>query len=170
MNYKPITVSLKATLLILPLGFIAWYSGNAFIFPSLGPTAYLMAVDWKSKLSLREVLGGHICGVIGGSVSYYWIVSPATMINLSGLQSEAGFQIALGAGLAIFLTSALMVLTKTGHAPACATTLIISLGFLPKIKDGLIIIFAVGVLYLLYHYLFKVIDKASKNWNFNKKS
>lgn len=87
MNYKPITIPLRATMLILPLGIIAWYSGNAFIFPSLGPTAYLMAVDWKSKLSPLEVIGGHICGVIGGSISYFWLVSPATMINLSGLQS-----------------------------------------------------------------------------------
>ncbi|MEX2478035.1 MAG: HPP family protein [Gracilimonas sp.] len=169
MNYKPITISLKATMLILPLGIIAWYSGNAFIFPSLGPTAYLMAVEWNSKLSLREVLGGHICGVIGGSVSYFWLVSPATMINLSGLQSEAGLQIALGAGLAIFLTSVLMILTKTSHPPACATTLIISLGFLPKIHDGLVIVFAVAVLYILYHFLFMIIEKANKNRNFKQK-
>jgi hypothetical protein len=168
MNYKPIAISLKATMLILPLGIIAWYSGNAFIFPSLGPTAYLMADDWNSRLSLREVLGGHICGVIGGSISYFWIVSPATMIDLPGLQSEAGLQIAPGAGLAIFLTSVLMILTKTSHPPACATTLIISLGFLPKMHDGLIIIFAVAVLYVLYHFLFMMIDKANKNPNFKK--
>lgn len=162
MNYKPLTTSLKATMLILPLGIIAWYSGNAFIFPSLGPTAYLMAADWKSKLSPLEVIGGHICGVIGGSISYFWLVSPATMINLSGLQSEAGLQIALGAGLAIFLTSILMIVTKTSHPPACATTLIISLGFLPKIHDGMIILFAVTVLYLLYHFLFVMILKVDK--------
>lgn len=163
MNNKAITTPLKATTLILPLGIIAWFSGNAFIFPSLGPTAYLMAADWDMKLSPREVIGGHICGVIGGWISYFWMVSPATMINLSGLQSDAGLQIALGAGLAIFITSFLMILTKTSHPPACATTLIISLGFLPNLHDGLIIIFAVVVLFGLYQFLFWIIDKANQN-------
>jgi len=162
MNFKPITITLKATMLILPLGLIAWVSGNAFIFPSLGPTAYIMAATRKSKVTLKEVLGGHICGVVGGSVSYFLLVKPATMINLSGLQSEAGFQIALGAALAIFLTSLLMLLTKTSHPPACATTLIISLGFLPKVNDALTIIFAVAVLYMLYHFLNLTIEKARK--------
>ena len=115
----------------------------------------------------KEVLGGHICGVVGGSVSYFLLVKPATMINLSGLQSEAGFQIALGAGLAIFLTSLLMLLTRTSHPPACAITLIISLGFLPKVNDAVTIIFAVAVLYMLYHFLNLIIGEARKKTNFS---
>lgn len=162
MNLNLFSTSLKATALIIPLGLIAWLSGNAFIFPSLGPTAFLMAQKWKNKLSLREVLGGHTCGVISGYLSYYFIVSPATLVDLNGMYSEAGLQIAFGAGMAIFLTALSMQLTKTNHPPACATTLIISLGVLPKVQDAGVIIVAVGVMYLLYIALF--------SWMKNRKS
>jgi hypothetical protein len=37
------------------------------------------------------------------------------------------------------------------HPPACATTLIISLGILPEWSDGLVIFMSVIIIYLFYY-------------------
>lgn len=47
------------------------------------------------------------------------------------------------------VTATGMVWADIDHAPACATTLIIALGLLSTVRDGVIILVAVGILVII---------------------
>lgn len=140
------------------MGFIAWISGSPFIFPSLGPTAYILAFDQKYSHSAKVVIGGHTFGILGGLVSYYLVVYPYNLLMLTEVTSTSGLFLGLGAALAMAITIFLMLVFRVSHPPACATTLIISLGILPHLYDGLIILIAVVILYYSYWLLQKMIS------------
>jgi CBS domain-containing membrane protein len=101
-----------------------------FVFPSLGPTAFLLFYTPTAPAAApRNVIIGHAIGAAAGYLS----------LVVFGLQ-DAGPAIAVGvtwprvlaAGLSLGLTSGLMVLLRAPHPPAGATTLIIALGILRK--------------------------------------
>jgi CBS-domain-containing membrane protein len=105
------------------------------------------------------VIGGHACGILGGLVSYYLVVDPYSLLLLSEAVSTPGIFLGLGAVLSIAITTFLMLMFQVSHPPACATTLIISLGILPYWYDGLVILIAVVILY----YVYWVYQKISSN-------
>ncbi len=105
---------------------LALITGSPFIFPSLGPTAFFFFYTPRApSASPRYTLVGHTSDVLAG---YFSLV-------VTGL-TTAGPALAVGvtwprvsaAALSLGLTSGLMVLFKSPHPPASATTLIISLG------------------------------------------
>ncbi len=147
---RTISVTSKSALFILVLSLIAWVSGAPFIFPSLGPTAYILAFGRKISHTANVVIGGHACGILGGLVSYYLVVHPYNLLTLVEPFSSSGFWLGLGAVLAIAITTFLMLVFQISHPPACATTLIISLGILPHWFDGIVILIAVVILYYTY--------------------
>jgi CBS-domain-containing membrane protein len=125
---------------------VALVSGQPFIFPSLGPTAFLFFyTPLAPAASPRNTLCGHLIGALAG-----W-----GCLILFGLQ-HSGSSIATGvtgprigaAALSLGLTSGLMVLLKTPHPPAGATTLIFSLGVLRRLEDVVILMIAVALLTL----------------------
>lgn len=154
---RTLTVTSKSALFILVLSLIAWVSGAPFIFPSLGPTAYILAFDQKRSHSARVVIGGHTCGILGGLASYYLVVDPYNLLMITEAVATSGIFLGLGAVLAIAITTFLMLWFQVSHPPACATTLIISLGILPHWYDGLIIISSVIILYYTYRLCQKMI-------------
>lgn len=139
------------------MGVVAWMTGASFIFPSLGPTAYILAFDRKVSHSARVVIGGHACGVAGGLAGYHLIATPHTLMILGDAFALPALLLGLAAVVSIALTSFLMLWLKVSHPPACATTLIISLAMLSKVTDGLVILLAVSVLYAGYWILQKSI-------------
>ncbi len=145
-----ISITSKSALFILVLSLFAWALGAPFIFPSLGPTAYILAFDQKRSHSARVVIGGHTCGIFGGLLSYYLVVDPYNLLMLTEIASTTGIFLGLGAVLAIVITTFLMLLLQVSHPPACATTLIISLGILSHWYDGLVILIAVTIIYFTY--------------------
>lgn len=147
---RTLSVTSKSALFILVLSFIAWVSGTPFIFPSLGPTAYILAFDRSLNHTSKVVVGGHACGIIGGLASYHLFVNPLDLVMIAEPLSSAGLYIGLGAVVAIAITTFLMLIFQVSHPPACATTLIVSLGILPHWIDGLIILAAVTILYYSY--------------------
>lgn len=155
---RTFTITFKSALFILVLSLIAWISGAHFIFPSLGPTAYILAFDQNQTYTARVVIGGHACGILGGLLSYSLIVDPYNLFMLSDSVSSPGIFLGLGAVLAISITTFLMLWFRVSHPPACATTLIISLGILPHWNDGLIILIAVVTLYYTYWIYQKMIS------------
>lgn len=101
-----------------------------FVFPSLGPTAFLFFyTPMAATAAPRNAFIGHL---IGAAMGYLALL-------LFGL-TDAGPAFATGvdlprvmaAALSLGLTSALMVLCRAPHPPAGATTLIISLGILTQ--------------------------------------
>ena len=139
--------SSHAGALLVALGAVVWLTGLPFLFPSLGPTAYLFATQPSARQSAaRRVLGGHAVGVLAGLVAYHAIAGDVVITAAMGPASVAGLRLATSGVVAVALTTAGMALTDTGHAPACATTLIVGLGILAAPLQGAIIVLAVGVL------------------------
>ncbi len=107
---------------------LAVITHSPFIFPSLGPTAFLFFyTPTAPSASPRNTVIGHAVGAVAGYLS----------LVVTGL-TTAGPALAVGvtwprviaAALSLGLTAGLMVLLKSPHPPAGATTLIISLGIL----------------------------------------
>lgn len=147
---RNIEITLISSLYIFILGLIAWIFGKPFIFPSLGPTAYLLAFDKKFNHSSKTVIGGHTAAVAGGLVSTYFITNHASFFSISEPLQHAGLELAIGAVVAMAITVFLMLWLNVSHPPACATTLIVSLGILPLWSDGVIILLAVTIMYIVY--------------------
>ncbi len=100
-----------------------------FIFPSLGPTAFLFFYTPMAPAAApRNALVGHLVGAAAG-----WLSLALFGLRNAGPALAVGVDLprVLAAGLSLGLTSAVMVLLRSPHPPAGATTLIVSLGMLP---------------------------------------
>lgn len=132
--------------LLAVAGALAWATGRPLVFPSLGPSAYLLAAA-PERTTGRELLGGHAVGVLAGLGAYHLLAADARILATFPAGGTAGAHLAASAVASVALTTAGMALTDTRHAPACATTLIVSLGLLPTLADALVIAVGVTALY-----------------------
>jgi CBS-domain-containing membrane protein len=129
---------------IAVMGLAALATAQPFIFPSLGPTAFLIFDAPRSpEASPRNAIYGHLVGVAcawGALAAFGLLGAPSAMV--------AGVTLAraLAAGLSLGLTSAMMVWLGVRHPPACATTLIVSLGILAKPEQILVLMLGVAAL------------------------
>ncbi len=101
-----------------------------FIFPSLGPTAFLLFyTPTAPAASPRNTVCGHLIGAIAGWLSLaifgLTMAPPALSVGVDWPRVGA-------AALSLGATSGLMVLLRVPHPPAGATTLIISLGLMSR--------------------------------------
>lgn len=143
--------------LIFVCGAVAWLSGHPFLFPSLGPSAYLLATRPTAPESTpRRVIGGHAIGLVAGLCSYSLVAPELTLSALSTSLSVPGLRLGAAAVLAMVLTTAVMIATGLRHAPACATTLLVALGLLSTLADGVIIMLAVCLLVCVQRLLVMV--------------
>lgn len=138
---RRVGTSLYAGLLFTVLGMIAWGSGQPFIFPSLGPTAFVLAFDRQSdRTQTRRIIGSHLIGGIAGLLAWSIVASGASITATLPPLSGGAFRLAASATVSIVLTSWAMIATDTIHPPACATTLIVSLGLLSTpLRVGIIV-------------------------------
>lgn len=107
---------------------VAWVTGSTFIFPSLGPTAFLLFyTPTQPSASPRNTFFGHLIGAAAGyfSLVLFGLTEAAPALATSVTLPRVG-----AAALSLGLTSGLMVWFKVAHPPAGATTLIVSLGIL----------------------------------------
>jgi CBS-domain-containing membrane protein len=123
---------------------VALVSGQPFIFPSLGPTAFLFFyTPLAPPASPRNTIIGHLIGSLAGLGSLYIFglqdVGPALTTGVTAGRVGA-------AALSLGLTSGLMVLLKAPHPPAGATTLIVSLGILRTVDQVVVLMIAVVLL------------------------
>jgi len=126
-----VLTSLYAGVLFTLLGFAAWASGQPAIFPSLGPTAFVLANEFRGdRVRSRRVVGGHVVGGVVGLAAYTAVASGLSVTAVPPALSTDGLRLAGSATLSVVLTSWGMIATDTIHPPACATTLIVSLGLL----------------------------------------
>jgi CBS-domain-containing membrane protein len=126
------------------LALLALVSGSPFLFPSLGPTAYMFFFAPMSEASSpRNAVFGHAIGLICGYGAFALAMSHSPHFPM-----RAGIHVpgVLAAALSLSATGALMVLFGVSHPPAGATTLIVSLGIISQPKDLVIIEVAVVLL------------------------
>ncbi len=112
------------------LAAVAMVTRTPFVFPSLGPTAFLLFYTPDSPTaSPRHTIYGHAIGILCGFGSL-WICGlthalPTIEVGVSPARI-------LAAALSLASTGAAMILLKAAHPPAGATTLIVSLGIVSR--------------------------------------
>jgi CBS domain-containing membrane protein len=126
------------------LALLALVSRNPFVFPSLGPTAYLLFFSPLAKTSSpRNTIFGHAIGLICGYAAF--VVTGAGALPF-GVHPGIFWPRILAAALSLSATGAFMVLLDISHPPAGATTLIVSLGIISRPRELVIIEVAVFLL------------------------
>ena len=126
------------------LALLALMSHNPFVFPSLGPTAYLLFFSPLAQTSSpRNIIFGHAIGLICGYAAF--VVTGAGALPF-GVHPGIFWPRILAAALSLSATGAFMVLLEVSHPPAGATTLIVSLGIISKPGELVIIEVAVFLL------------------------
>jgi CBS domain-containing membrane protein len=137
-------VLLNGFITIAVLALVAALADSPFVFPSLGPTAFLFFFNPLAESSSpRNTVCGHAIGLACGYVAY-------AITGMHGFpQSFHGhlyWPRILSAALSLSTTGALMVLFHVNHPPAGATTMIVSLGILSRPSYLLVIEAAVILL------------------------
>lgn len=126
------------------MSLLALVTGSPFIFPSLGPTAFLFFyTPTAPTASPRNTVIGHLIGVLAG---YFSLVVTGLTTAGPALAIGVTWPRVIAAALSLGLTAGLMVLLKSPHPPAGATTLIISLGLLTAPYKLVILMVAVVLL------------------------
>lgn len=128
------------------MSIVALFTGSPFIFPSLGPTAFLFFYTPTAPVSSpRNTIFGHLIGALAGwgSLWLFGLTNAAPALAAGVVWPRVG-----AAALSLGLTGGLMVLCKVPHPPAGATTLIVSLGLMPHLWHVAILMAAVFLLTL----------------------
>jgi len=128
------------------MALVAFATGQPFVFPSLGPTAFLLfytpnlASAWP-----KNAFVGHLIGVLAGwfALAAFGLrhAGPAVAVGVSGTRVGA-------AAVSLGLTALFMAWLAVPHPPAGATTLIVSLGILTKVSQLLVLMGGVVLLVL----------------------
>jgi CBS-domain-containing membrane protein len=131
---------------IAMLAGLAMATRTPFVFPSLGPTAFLFFfTPTLPTASPRNTLLGHAIGIACGYGALLLMglehAPPAMMVGVD-------LHRVLAAALSLAATGSLMILFKAAHPPAGATTLIISLGIVTRPSYLVVIEVAVALLTL----------------------
>ena len=126
------------------MALAALVTGEPFVFPSLGPTAFLLFyTPLLATASPRNTLCGHLIGVLAGYLALVVFgltdAPPALSTGVTGARVGA-------AALSLGLTSGVMVWARVPHPPAGATTLIVSLGILHEPAQLAVLMLAVLLL------------------------
>ena len=131
------------------LALLAFVSRNPFVFPSLGPTAYLLFFAPLGKTSSpRNTLCGHAIGLICGYAAF---VVTGAGAHPFGAHPGIFWPRILAAAFSLSATAAFMVLLDVSHPPAGATTLIVSLGIISQPRE--LVVIEVAVLLLVIQAL-----------------
>ena len=126
------------------LAVLALLTGSPFVFPSLGPTAYLFFFSPMAEASSpRNTILGHAIGLICGYAAFELTVASSPPF---GLHPGVHAARVLAAALSLSATGAFMALFRISHPPAGATTLIVSLGIISQPRELVIIEIAVILL------------------------
>ena len=137
-------VLVNGFLTIALLALLAVVTNSPFVFPSLGPTAYLLFIaPLAENSSPRNTILGHAIGLVCGYAAF--ATTGAATIPF-GVHTGVYWPRIVAAALSLSATGAFMVLLRAGHPPAGATTLIVSLGIISKPKELVIIEVAVLLL------------------------
>ena len=127
------------------MSLAALVTGSPFIFPSLGPTAFLLFyTPTAPAASPRNTVLGHLIGCLAGYLAL--VVFGLQEAPSAALASEVSLARVGAAALSLALTAGLMVWLKVPHPPAGATTLIVSLGILRTPGQMAVLMLAVVLL------------------------
>jgi CBS domain-containing membrane protein len=139
-----IYVCINGFITIGMLALVALLTGSPFVFPSLGPTAYLFFFSPLAEASSpRNTILGHAIGLLCGYAAFALTAAYSPPFATHG--GIHGPRL-LAAALSLSATGALMAWFRVSHPPAGATTLIVSLGIISQPRELIVIEVAVVLL------------------------
>ncbi len=137
-----VTLFAGALALMALAGVVALGAKQTLLFPSLGPTAMLFfARPLPPECTVRNVVVGHWVGILTGlgALEVFGLRAlPSAVIH--GLDAKR----VIAAALSVAVTATVLRLIRSPHAPAGASTLIVSLGLLTT--DRQLVMMAASVL------------------------
>jgi len=141
----PVWSPLTSGVLVVVVGAVSLLVGRPWLLPSLGPSAVLagempahpVTRAWNTIVGhFGGLLAGAIGGILAGAAS-----QPAVLVD-----HVVTPQRVLASVIAIALAAIMGGLLRASHPPAAATTLLVSLGSLRTIEDGVNLMAGVLVL------------------------
>ncbi|MFG2076276.1 HPP family protein [Nonomuraea maritima] len=134
---------------IFLMAIIAYNTGAPFVFPSLGPTAFLLFYRPLAAASApHNALVGHLIGILAG----WFSLAVTGLLSVPPDLEKIDWQRILACAIALGLTCGLMPIFQAAHPPAGATTLIVSLGLL-RTPDHLLIMMAAVFIIVLQGFI-----------------
>jgi len=113
--------------LVLLAGLLSFLLLQPWLFPSLGPTAFIQAHRPRSNVaSFYNTVVGHMIGIVAGFACVF-ILGAAELPSVAA-SGHALPRSVCASALAVALTMLGQIALRAYHPPAAATTLIISLG------------------------------------------
>lgn len=118
---------LASGMLTLVIGLFAYRSNHPWLFPSLGPTIFIMVFMPANRMAyLFNVVAGHGVGVMGGITGVLvagaaWEPSVVQVATLTAEQVWASV-------IAVTFTVFAQIVTRAVHPPAVSTALLIGVG------------------------------------------
>ncbi len=131
---------------MLVVGLTAYFTNQPFLYPSLGPTAFLQAeFPFHRSSRFRDTTIGHSIGVAAGLASVFVLGATGEPRLGSGSQMPP---LRIGAAaLTMTLVILLEIVIKVSNPPSASTGLLFALGyFQPHIRDVVEVL--AGVLFL----------------------
>jgi CBS-domain-containing membrane protein len=114
-----------------------------FLFPSLGPTAFLLFyTPHAASACPRNTLAGHLIGILAG----YGSLAAFGLTDAGAAGTHVTAARIGAAALSLGVTAGAMAWLRVPHPPAGATTLIISLGLLTRPAELAVLMLAVVLL------------------------
>ena len=142
---------------------LAVITHTPLIFPSLGPTAFLFFyTPTAPSASPRNTIIGHAVGALAG---YFSLVVTGLTTAGPALAIGVTWPRVIAAALSLGLTAGIMVLLRSPHPPAGATTLIVSLGILTHPWQLLLLMAAVVLLTLQAFVINRLAGLPYPLWN-----
>ncbi len=140
------TLFVGSLALLAVCGFAALGAQQTLLFPSLGPTAMLFfARPLPPECTVRNVVVGHWIGILTG-------LAALEAFGLRALPSAVthGLDVrrVAAAALSVAVTATVLRLIRSPHAPAGASTLIVSLGLLTTSRQLLMMAASVALIAL----------------------
>jgi hypothetical protein len=119
--------SVLGGLLVLLAGGLGYITGNLWLFPSLGPSIFMMVGSPHLKASsLYNVTVGHLVGIISGYTLA--IITGAAYVPSALAVGYLQLSHVVASCIAIALVILINIFLKASHPPAVATTFLITLG------------------------------------------
>jgi hypothetical protein len=140
----PIWGSLAAAALLLVVGLLGVLIGVPWLVPSIGPSAVLIAVTPAHPTARPwNTIVGHAGGLASGFAAVA-LLGAASAPSVLGDHQLVPIRV-LAAAVAIGLTVAGGFLLRATHPPAAATTLLVALGSIATLEQGLIVMAGVAI-------------------------
>jgi CBS-domain-containing membrane protein len=141
------SIAASGALSVAVVGVLAALTHSVLLFPCLGAVAYTMFAHPRSRAARPRNV---VVGMWAGTAAGYLAALAFGLANRDLGQLHADWAHVGSAAMAMALTTALMLVTRFEHPPACAAALLVALGVwdgwqLAALAGGVVVLVAIAI-------------------------